>query len=60
LNCSLISFKYGNDACAPFRVTDIEAAADAYFTDVIRFSPWFNILANTPLKQSPAPTVSTV
>ena len=47
------------ESWAPFRVTAIEAAAVAYFTAFTMVSPLHNLLANTPLKQSPAPTVST-
>ena len=46
-------------SCAPFLVTFIEAAAVAYFTAFFIELPLQSLHAKTPLKQSPAPTVST-
>jgi len=54
----IISDLYGIESCAPFLVTAIEAADIANFTESIRSFPCAIWLAKTPLKQSPAPTVS--
>jgi hypothetical protein len=46
------------EACAPFRVTEIAAAAEANRAAAHGSLPSSNATAKAPLKQSPAPTVS--
>src|SRR6187401_1818745 len=55
---SFTSFRNGMEACAPMRVTEMEAATQANLTASSNDSFSDNATANAPLKQSPAAVVS--
>ena len=52
------SARDGMEACAPCRVTEMAAAAEAKRAAAQGFLPSSSATANAPLKQSPAPTES--
>ena len=54
------SVSVGMDGCAPIRVTQMAAAAEANFKASFHPCPLLNSAANAPQNVSPAPVVSTV
>lgn len=55
----VISARYGKLGCAPARVTESEAARSACLIAFSMLNPFAMPVASHPVKQSPAPTVST-